>query len=141
MNKYEISLWEDFPDTIIVDGEEKSFLNERKLCVIGSSSMTSMVRAVEPKLVNNVNGTNTFTFKMYYTYIDEITGESYPNPFISMLINERKVKVFWKDEWYDLLIKNIEENTNDKSVIYTCKDSYITELSRNGYNLEFTSEL
>ena len=141
MNKYEISLWEDFPDTIIVDGEEKSFLNERKLCVIGSSSMTSMVRAVEPKLVNNVNGTNTFTFKMYYTYIDEITGESYPNPFISMLINERKVKVFWKDEWYDLLIKNIEENTNDKSVTYTCKDSYITELSRNGYNLEFTSEL
>ena len=141
MNKYEISLWEDFPRTIIVNGEEKSYLDEKKLCVIGSSSMTSMVRAVEPKLVNNVNGTNTFTFKMYYTYIDEITGESYPNPFISMLINERKVKVFWKDEWYDLLIKNIEENTNDKSVTYTCKDSYITELSRNGYNLEFTSEL
>jgi len=62
MDKYEISLWEEFPDTT---SDGKPFLNERKLCVIGSNTMRGMMRAIEPKMVNNVNGTNTFTFKMY----------------------------------------------------------------------------
>jgi len=60
---------------------------------------------------------------------------------LNLLINERKVKVFWKDKWYDLLIKNLEEDTSNRSIIYTCKDSYITELSRNGYNLEYSLDL
>ena len=138
IDKYEISLWEDFPDTT---SGGVPFLNERKLCVIGSNTMQSQVRALEPKMVTNINGTNTFTFKMYYRYIDEITGEFYTNPFANLLINERKIKVFWKDQWYDMLIKNIDEDTSSKSVTYTCKDLFITELSRNGYNLEFSSDL
>ena len=138
MDKYEISLWEEFPDTT---SDGKPFLNERKLCVIGSDTMHGMMRAIEPKMVNNVNGTNTFTFKMYQVYIDEFTGEKILNPFLNLLINERKVKVFWKDKWYDLLIKNLSEDTSNKTVTYTCKDSYITELSRNGYNLEYSIDL
>jgi len=47
----------------------------------------------------------------------------------------------WKNKWYDLLIKNLEEDTANKSITYTCKDSYITELSRNGYNLEYSLDL
>ena len=138
MDKYEISLWEDYPDTT---SSGIPFLNERKLCVIGSDTMRGMARAVEPKLVTNVNGTHTLTFKMYQVYTDEITGEKYTNPFLDLLINERKVKVFWKDVWYDLLIKNRDEDTQSKSVVYTCKDAFITELSRNGYNLEYSLDL
>ena len=138
VDKYEISLWEDFPD---VTSNGTPFLNEQKLCVIGSNTMQSQVRALEPKMVTNINGTNTFTFKMYYRYIDEQTGEFYTNPFANLLINERKVKVYWKDKWYDMLIKNIDEDTSSKSITYTCKDLFITELSRNGYNLEFSSDL
>lgn len=138
MDKYEISLWEDYPDTT---PNGTPFLNERKLCVIGSDTMRVGARAVEPKLINNVNGTNTFTFKMYQYYTDEITGEKFLNPFLNLLINERKVKVLWKDKWYDLLIKNLEEDTSNRSITYTCKDSYITELSRNGYNLEYSLDL
>src|SRR5574344_688062 len=107
MDKYEISLWEDYIN-------ENSRFEERKLCVIGSNTMTGPVRALEPKLVENVNGTNTFTFKMYYTYTDSQTGEKYPNPFSSLLINERKIKVFWKDKWYDLVIKNCKEDSSGK---------------------------
>lgn len=137
-DRYEISLWEDYPDVTV---DNTPFLNERKLCVIGSDTMNTCARAVEPKMVANVNGTHTFTFKMYYTYIDEITGEPYQNPFLNLLINERKVKVFWKNEWYDMLIKDMAEDSSGKSVIYTCQDLFITELSKNGYNLEFTSDL
>jgi len=101
VEKYEISLWEDFPDTI----NGTPYMNERKLCVIGSDTMRGQVRAVEPKMVENINGTHTFTFKMYYVYRDEETNEMIPNPFGSLLINERKVKVYWKGNWYDMLIK------------------------------------
>ena len=68
MDKYEISLWEDFPDTT---ENGVPFLNERKLCVIGSDTMMSQIRVLEPKMITNVNGTHKFTFKMYYTYVDE----------------------------------------------------------------------
>lgn len=140
-DKYEISLWEDFPNTIEKDGEEISFLDERKICVIGSDTMTSLTRAIEPKFVENVNGTHTLTFKMMRIYYDEITGEKKPNPFLSLLINERKVKVLWKNNWYDLLIKNIDEDRTGNNMTYTCEDVFITELSKNGYNLEFNTDL
>ena len=138
MDKYEISLWENYPDT---STDNTPFLNERKLCVIGSDTMRVGARVVEPKMITNVNGTNTFSFKMYQYYMDDFTGEKYKNPFLPLLVNERKVKVFWKNKWYDLLIKDIEENSTEKSIVYTCKDLCINELSKNGYNLEFTSEL
>jgi len=67
--------------------------------------MTSESRARNPKMVNNINGTNNFTFDLYYKYVDTRTGEEVENPYIKYLVNERKIKVLWKDEWYDLLIK------------------------------------
>ncbi|MBQ5474379.1 MAG: hypothetical protein IIT65_06685 [Lachnospiraceae bacterium] len=94
MDKYEISLWEDYSDET---SDGKKFLNERKIAVIGSDTMEAQARALEPNLIEEINGTHTFTFKMYYTYTDNQTGEKYENPFGKYLINERKVKVFWKD--------------------------------------------
>ena len=103
-SKYEISIWEDVLD------ESTSRFKERKLIVIGSDTMTSESRAREPKMVNNINGTNKFTFNMYHNYIDTRTGEKVKNPYLPYLVNERKIKVFWKDKWYDLLIKQIKED-------------------------------
>ena len=134
MDKYEISLWEDYSDST-------SVFKERKIAVIGSDTMKSQARALEPNLVEELNGTTTFTFRMYYTYTDNITGETYENPFGKYLINERKVKVFWKNKWYDLVIKKCQEDTSKKSVTYTCKDLFINELSKQGYSLEFDTEL
>lgn len=103
--------------------------------------MRSSSRAVEPCLVTNVNGTHIFTFKIYYRFKDEITGENIVNPFLPYLINERKVKVLWKKKWYDLIIKKIDEDSQGKYITCTCEDLFITELSKNGYELEFNSEL
>lgn len=138
-DKYEISLWEDY--MVDATGSIPAHFEEKKVVVIGSNTMTAACRAYEPKLVENVNGTNTLTFKMFYTYRDEQTGEKRQNPFLNLLVNERKVKAFWKDKWYDLVIKNIQEDSSGKSIVYTCKDLFINELSKNGYNLEFDNEL
>lgn len=142
-NKYEISLWEDrlVPQT----GEGQSIVpehyEEEKVCIIGSDTMTSQARALEPKLVRNVNGTNKLTFKLYYTYIDNETGKRVQNPFISLLVNERKVKCKWEGQWYDFVIKGIQEDSNGKTITYTCEDLYINELSKTGFSLEFDQKL
>jgi hypothetical protein len=127
MDKYEISLWEDYQKS------EENFFRERKIAVIGSDSMVRdgvQARALEPNLVEELNGTHTFTFKMYYTYTDNQTGEKYKNPFANYLINERKVKVLWKNKWYDLVIKKCQENSATKSITYICNDLFINELSK-----------
>ena len=142
-NKYEISLWEDklVPQT----GEGQNIVpehyEEEKVCIIGSDTMTSQARALEPKLVRNVNGTNKLTFKLYYTYIDNETGKRIQNPFTSLLVNERKVKCKWEDQWYDFVIKGIQEDSNGKTITYTCEDLYINELSKTGFSLEFDQKL
>ena len=142
MDRYEISLWEDYPDNTSPNTDDGiPFLNERKICVIGSDTMRSLARATEPCLVSNVNGTHTFSFKIYYRFKDEITGEDLTNPFLPYIINERKVKVLWKDIWYDFVIKKIEEDSAGKYITCICEDLFITELSKNGYELEFNSEL
>ena len=140
MKNYEISIWED-----IANGS--GIFQERKIAVIGSDSMTSEARAFDPILVRNINGTHTLTFKMYYICNDfsldgmEKGFEKYNNPFISLMVNERKVKLHWKDKWYDFIIKNCQEDSNGKSVTYTCKDLFLNELGKTGFNLEFDNEL
>ena len=98
-DKYEISLWEDI--YVEADGTTgaPAHYEEQKLCVIGSNIMTAECRAIEPKFTRNVNGKNTFTFKMFYIYRDDKTGQMYDNPFLKLLVNERKVKVLWLNEW------------------------------------------
>ena len=134
-SKYEISVWEDVPS------DDGLSFKEEKIIIIGSNTMTSESRAREPKMINNINGTNKFSFNMYYSYIDTRTGEKVYNPYIKYLVNERKIKVLWKDEWYDLLIKQIKEDQVNHVFTYTCEDAYITELSRTGFELTFATEL
>lgn len=145
MNKYEISVWEDY--FVPASGSTKSHYEERKLCVIGSNTMTDGSRALEPNLVLNVNGTHTLTFKLYLSYIDTITGERIDNPFVKLLVNERKVKAYWdngqediNDKWYDLVVKDISEDSDSNTVTYTCEDLFINELGKSGFELNFSDE-
>ena len=135
--KYEISLWEDY--LVDASGSVPAHYEERQIAVIGSNTMTSLCRAYEPKLSQNINGTCTFTFKMYYVYNE--LGKEYKNPFLSYLVNERRIKVLWKDEWYDFVIKDCNEDSSSKSITYTCNDLFINELSKTGFSLEFDTEL
>lgn len=145
MNKYEISVWEDY--FVAASGSMESHYEERKLCVIGSNTMTDGSRALEPNLVLNVNGTHTLTFKLYLSYIDTITGERIDNPFVKLLVNERKVKAYWdngqediNDKWCDLVVKDISEDSDSNTVTYTCEDLFINELGKSGFELNFSDE-
>ena len=157
---YEISLWEDILTIVYEDGSETEgvienghgavvaqYYKERKICIIGSDTMDTPIRATQPKLVTKVNGENILTFNMYSHYYDTTSDEFYKNPFISLLINERKIKLRYgalgaiDTKWYDLIIKNIQENSESKTYSYTAKDLFANELSKSGFNLEFNQEL
>lgn len=142
---YEISIWEDKK---IADPNNagKYIYREQKIAVIGANDLPTVCKAVEPQMVSNINGTNVFTFKMYYTYVDNTTGETFDNPFINLLVNERRIKVYWpssdsQKEWYDLVIKKCEKDSSGKSITYTCTDLFINELSKTGFDLEFDTSL
>ena len=170
---YEISLWDDdlvFRVKYIKDGKEikvKEYLGslkdfeeiegatteitqyykERKICIIGSDTMDTPIRAVNSKLISNVNGSNTLSFSMYSKYWDEDAEQFYDNPFLKLLVNERKVKVRYGAlgsndcKWYDLIIKNVQENSETKTFNYTAKDLFVNELSKSGFELVLDPEL
>lgn len=174
---YEISLWEDvnvfsvtngttmveyigkLPSTEQMDKDfneeqdnERSkkeifqYYSERKLCVIGSNTMNTPIQAFDAYFVENTNGTSTLTFSLYYKYLDE-NNELVDNPFINLMVNERKVKLRYGAiddpdmKWYDYVIKTIQENSENYTFTYTAKNLFINELSKTGFNLEFDTEL
>jgi hypothetical protein len=74
-------------------------------------------------------------------YYDKELEEYIENPYIKLLTNERKVKLFYRNEWYDLLIKKVEENKKNYSYNYTATDLFINELGKNGFKVELNVEL
>ena len=154
---YEISLWgEEFVYIIKdsdgnykesldkpQDGEEvvNHYIKEKCLAVIGANTLNTPIRAFKPKFVQQVNGTKTLTFQIFSKYYDEDEEEFKLNPFINLLVNERKVKLKYDGKWYDFIIKDCQENSETKVFSYTCKDLHINELSKSGYDLTFDVEL
>lgn len=161
---YKISLWEDEQVYLVADKDEEGnynvnnryeirtipttnqvilnkYVQEICLANIGSDTMNTPIRAFEPRFTRQVNGTNTLTFKVFYRYFDEDDEEFKNNPFTGLLVNERKVKLLYEDKWYNLVIKQIQENSQDYTFTYTCQDLYLNELAKNGYDLIFDTEL
>lgn len=126
---YEISIWEQ-------KGQQ-----EIKIGTIGSNDMTSPGRAQNPLLTRNTNGTKKLDFYLFYEYVDEIEGKIKRNPYCSLLSNGRKIKLKWKNKWYEFIITNIIEDSENKKITYTAQDAYIIELSRKGFNIELSTDL
>lgn len=132
---YEISVWEDVWDSV-----NEKFI-ERRILVIGSDLMNDQCRALKPNLTVNVNGTKKFSFQIQKTYRDLTTGKKVENPFFKYLTNERKVKLYYKNKWYDFLIKNITEESKNYLYSYQLEDAFVNELSKNGFNIELDAKL
>ena len=131
---YEISVWED-------ELTSNGFV-EHKLAVIGSDTMTGLNKVYDPVFNKKVNGEKTLSFSLKYKYFDPYSGNSdFINPFAALLINERKVKLHYDDNWYEFIIKDHTESSDGLEWTYTCTDAFVLELSKNGYNITFDSEL
>lgn len=140
---YKITLWED-KNKIIYDESQNiqnEFLEEVCIATIGSDTMDTPIRAFNPILTEDLNGSKTFTFQIYYRYWDNYIQDFKLNPFLDLLVNERKIKLKYGDEWYDFVIKQCQESSDNKTFVYTCKDLFINELGKTGYEVELDTEL
>lgn len=118
------------------------YYDEERVAVIGSDTMDSPTRAFEPNLKRNINGTVTLNFFIYIRYYDEETDSYKENPFIeSLLVNERKLKFRYGNEWFDCIIKNADEDKENNMITFTTADLFINELSKTGFSIELETEL
>lgn len=133
---YELSIWDEKLTGI---GQK----TEEKVMIIGANDMTYEGKATGIKLVRKINGTNQLTFQMVDRFFDSKIGDFVINPFIDELYAERKLKLHYKNKWYEFYVKNVKDDKRHESSIktYTCTDSYIDELARNGYGITFDEEL
>ena len=135
---YEISVWED---KLIQSGATYKF-EERKLAVIGSDTMTGLNKVYDPVFSKKSNGEKTLTFSLKYKYFDPYIGsEGIVNPFAALLTNERKVKLHYDNQWYEFIVKDHNESSEDFTWTYTCNDAFVLELSKTGYNITFNADL
>ena len=121
--------------------EEREYFKENKIAVIGSEKMSTPYRAINPIFTQNTNGTSSLSFSMYSKYYDEDMEILVDNPFIKYMVNERKIKLKYKNKWYDLVIKNVSESSENYKFDYIAKDLFINELSKIGFNKTFQTEL
>lgn len=133
---YELSVWDE---ELIGEGKKEEY----KILIIGAHDMTYNGRAVGIKLTRKVNGTNSLTFQMLSSFFDSKKGEFVGNEYIDELYAERKIKLHYKDKWYEFYIKGVQEEKKHNSVLktFSCEDAFIDELARNGYGITFDEEL
>lgn len=134
--EYELSIWNEKLDANGVKTEMKG-------PIIGANDMEYLGRATGVKLVKNAKGTSTLTFQMPTKFFDSKVGDFVKNEFIDELYSERKLKLHYKNKWYEFYIKKISEDKRHKAIMksFTCEDSFIDELSRTGYDIEFSPDL
>jgi len=152
IKQYELSIWEDY----MPDGSTD--FQEQKLVVIGGDSYNAPQHAYNIKEQRSMNGDRTLSFNMLGKYINE-SGELVDNPYWSLLVNERKLKLrdgaeydFSTDlhelteedsdnRWRDYIIKTINEESANYVYSYTAKEQYVNELGKNGWSVNLNTEL
>ena len=127
---YELSIW---------DNELTN--TEQKIAVIGTHLFKTPNMAYDIVFRKNKNGEKTLSFSIKYKYYNPETEQMEENPFAPYLINERKVKLYYDNNWYDFIIKEVEEGTEEYTWSYVAYDAFVLELSKNGYDIEFSNEL
>lgn len=135
---YELSIWQDVQ--VGKEGHTQS-MQEERVAIIGTHTMKSQNKAINPILTRNINGNVKFTFEIMSKYIDTISGLETENPFADLLKNETKLKLFYDNEWYDFIIKKINEDSTNNLIKYETVSQHINELSKNGFNVELNAKL
>lgn len=133
---YELSVWVER-----LNGSNSKI--EEKGVIIGAHDMSYPGKATNIVLEREIKGTNTLTFQLPDRYFDSLKGEYVRNEFADLITPETKLKLFYKDRWFEFFVKKVEDKKQFKSYMksFTCTDAFIDELSRNGYGITYDTDL
>jgi hypothetical protein len=99
---YKIQIWKD--KWISASGDVPAHWGEERGAEIGGSDLTFEGRARNVKFSKSSSGEINFSFELPRVFVNA-QGVSEENYLIQYLPNEAKIKLFFKDEWYDFIIK------------------------------------
>lgn len=85
------------------------------------------------------NDIDTISFTLYNNYYDGSFLTK--NPFIEQLKEEDRIKLKYKNKWYDFIITNSEYDSINHRQNYIAKNRFVKELSKIGFNKTFNTEL
>lgn len=133
---YELSVWVEK-----LNGSNSKI--EEKGVIIGAHDMSYPGRATNIVLKREIKGTNTLTFQLPDRYFDSLKGEYVRNEFADLIAPETKLKLFYKNRWFEFFVKKVDDKKQFKSYMksFTCTDAFIDELSRNGYGIIYDTDL
>lgn len=135
MKDYQIILCEDY--------YENGVFKTRPVKEIGSSSSDFSGNSYENQFYTRIDGTHELSFKLSEYCFDESTGKLERNLNAQLVVNKSKI-LFIRDGKKFFFTVNEKEDIEDDGVFYhsySCKDSFIEELSKTGYSLRFTEDL
>ena len=136
---YEVSLWMRDRNFATVGGINKAYFQDKRTCVLASDTFYSDGKIFNIIFTEKTDGSRNLTFSLFKSYILE--GMITYNLFYNLLNNESLIKLFYDNEWYDFLIKGIDEDKETNLITYTCTDAFVDELSRTGYKVTLDTEL
>ena len=133
---YELSAWTESLNS-------EGIKVEKMGAIIGAHDMSFLGKATNIVLKREIKGTATLTFDMPSKFFDSEKGDYIHNELSDIIKNETKIKLHYKNQWYEFFVKKIVENKKFKAIMYsyTCQDSFIDELSRTGYEITFDDKL
>ena len=130
---YELSIWKDEPS---ITGNS---IIEKKVATIGSHNMRSPYKAINLVLKRGTNGQNTLTFSLVASFHDTVNGKYIDNPFVDLVTSETKLKLKYDGQWFDFIVKKVDEDSQKKVYNYNATDLHINELSKNGIQVEINA--
>ena len=122
--KYELSIWKD---TWKPQPSGQPVYEEERIAIIATDKMMSQHRAHQIKLLRKANGEVTLSFNLYASYVDMITGKEMHNPFVDIITNETKLKLHNGNDWYDLIVNKVDEDSSKHTYSYQAIDQHIHE--------------
>lgn len=140
-NPFTLELWEDIKiqDSTYLGG---GYWKEQKIATLSSDVMEYRGRAFDIIQNSTISGDGALNFSIYDAISCIENGEEkIEDNFLSkLIINERKVKLHYKNQWYDYIIKEIIKEHTDSGVKLniSCNSLGLEELSKQGIGLSFS---
>lgn len=130
---YKLEVWEEY-----YDSSTRTWKEKRSVC-LGTHDMTYQGAAYDINFGENTNGEKTLSFSLVGNFKDIITGQTVHNYLVDFLYNEAKIKLQYDGEWYEFIVKGISESHQTQLAYnYTCKFLPVVELSKIGYDIQFS---
>jgi hypothetical protein len=142
---YQLFLCESFYTTS--SGKSPTFI-EKPVCELGSSESSFSGQAYNVEFYTKIDGTHELTFNLPRYYFDEFTGKRKKNELVELVVNKSHIELTkttrsGKKKTFYMVVNN-RKDKEEKGVFsyeYSCTDVYIEELSKNGYSVNFDTDV